>query len=80
MSKGILPKIVTEPKTNKSTLHYLTLDRITLVFDLDETLTHCNLQTSVNSDVVLKVKSKELEYDAPIHIRPHAKEVLKRLS
>jgi len=31
-------------------------DKITLVFDLDETLVHCNENLSVPSDVILSIK------------------------
>ena len=32
------------------------IDRKTLVFDLDETLIHCNENSSIKSDVVLSIK------------------------
>ena len=32
------------------------IDKITVVFDLDETLVHCNENTGVPSDVVLKIQ------------------------
>jgi CTD small phosphatase-like protein 2 len=44
----------------------------TLVFDLDETLIHCNESTSIPSDVVLPIKFPTGEIiQAGINVRPY---------
>ncbi|KAL4484210.1 hypothetical protein ABPG72_003494 [Tetrahymena utriculariae] len=53
----------------------------TIVFDLDETLIHCNEDPNVFSDVVISVAFPNGEVvQAGINIRPFAKECLKELS
>lgn len=57
------------------------LDKKTIVFDLDETLIHCNETTSIPHDVALPITFPTGEViEAGINIRPHAKEVLKALA
>ena len=49
----------------------------TVVFDLDETLIHCNDSADEESDVVLAIKFPSGEIiDAGINIRPYAKKLL----
>jgi CTD small phosphatase-like protein 2 len=49
------------------------LDRRTLVLDLDETLIHCNTNSSSKTDLSLPVKFPTGELiQAPINIRPYA--------
>jgi len=56
-------------------------DKKTLIFDLDETLIHCNESSSVVSDVVLPIKFPHGEViEAGINVRPYAFEILKELS
>jgi len=56
-------------------------DKKTLIFDLDETLIHCNESTSVPSDVVLPIKFPHGEViEAGINVRPYAYDILKELS
>ncbi|CAD8210110.1 unnamed protein product [Paramecium pentaurelia] len=55
--------------------------QITLFFDLDETLVHCNENPSMPCDVILDINvSKNQIVKAGINIRPYAKELLKNLS
>jgi CTD small phosphatase-like protein 2 len=52
-----------------------------VVFDLDETLIHCNESTELPCDVILPITFPNGEViNAGINIRPHAKEILKHLS
>ncbi|CAD8191996.1 unnamed protein product [Paramecium octaurelia] len=65
-------KIVNLPKTNQLK---------TLVFDLDETLIHCNESTSVPGDIVLPITFPTGEtIQASINIRPYAQQILQTLS
>lgn len=53
----------------------------TLVFDLDETLVHCNEHVEVRSDIVIAVKfGNGTCIDAGINIRPFARECLEELA
>ena len=53
----------------------------TVVFDLDETLIHCNDSTDEKCDVVLAIKFPTGEIiDAGINIRPYAKKLLQTLN
>eukprot|EP01017_Pseudomicrothorax_dubius_P019686 TRINITY_DN2162_c0_g1_i12.p1 TRINITY_DN2162_c0_g1~~TRINITY_DN2162_c0_g1_i12.p1 ORF type:complete len:635 (-),score=73.90 TRINITY_DN2162_c0_g1_i12:103-2007(-) len=55
--------------------------RKTIVFDLDETLIHCNESKELPSDVILPIAFPSGEIvDAGINIRPFAIEMLKELS
>ncbi|CAD8121331.1 unnamed protein product [Paramecium sonneborni] len=55
--------------------------QITLFFDLDETLVHCNENPSMPCDVILDINvSKSQTVKAGINVRPYAKELLKNLS
>jgi len=59
----------------------LYIEQITLFFDLDETLVHCNETPSLPCDVVLEITvSKFQTVKAGINIRPYAKELLRNLS
>lgn len=56
-------------------------DKKTIIFDLDETLIHCNENTSMASDVVLPIKFPGGEViEAGINVRPYAIECLEELS
>jgi len=56
-------------------------DKKTLVFDLDETLIHCNESTDMPYDVKLPIKFPHGEViEAGINIRPFVHECLKELS
>ncbi|KAL4491980.1 hypothetical protein ABPG72_008401 [Tetrahymena utriculariae] len=53
----------------------------TIVFDLDETLIHCNESTDIPADVIIPIKFPNNDIiDAGINIRPFAKECLEELS
>ncbi|KAL4505421.1 hypothetical protein ABPG72_002483 [Tetrahymena utriculariae] len=53
----------------------------TLIFDMDETLIHCNESASTPSDVIIDVRFPTGEYiQAGINIRPYAIEILQELS
>lgn len=53
----------------------------TLVFDLDETLVHCNERVEIRSDVVLTVNfGNGNSIDAGVNIRPFARECLEELA
>lgn len=57
------------------------LDRKTIIFDLDETLIHCNDSQQPTYDVKLPIKVSAKEtVEAKINIRPYAKEILRNLS
>lgn len=52
-----------------------------MVFDLDETLIHCNENTSIPYDLKLPIKFPTGEViEAGINVRPYATEILKNLS
>jgi len=56
-------------------------DKKSIIFDLDETLIHCNESTDIPSDVVLPIKFPHGEIiEAGINIRPYAVEILKEIS
>jgi len=56
-------------------------DKKTLVFDLDETLIHCNESSDMPSDVKLTIRFPGGEsVEAGINVRPYALECLKELS
>ncbi|EGR33687.1 NLI interacting factor-like phosphatase family protein, putative [Ichthyophthirius multifiliis] len=53
----------------------------TIVFDLDETLIHCNENQDVQSDITIQIKFPNQEViEAGVNIRPFCREVLKELS
>ena len=53
----------------------------TIIFDLDETLVHCNESPDMPCDVMLKINfGKGCELDAGINVRPHLRECLKELA
>ncbi|KRX07565.1 HAD-like domain [Pseudocohnilembus persalinus] len=53
----------------------------TIVFDLDETLIHCNENVNMPHDVQLSIKFPQGEViDAGINVRPFAREILRELS
>ncbi|CAD8110098.1 unnamed protein product [Paramecium sonneborni] len=53
----------------------------TIVFDLDETLIHCNESIQIQGDVVLPIKFPSGEIiEASINIRPYAQQILKTLN
>ncbi|CAD8114470.1 unnamed protein product [Paramecium sonneborni] len=53
----------------------------TIVFDLDETLIHCNSNISIQGDVILPIHFPNGEsVQASINIRPYAKQILQNLS
>ena len=57
------------------------LGKKTVVFDLDETLIHCNENLNSRYDVKLPIVFPTGEViEAGINIRPYAKEILKNLS
>jgi len=56
-------------------------DKKTVIFDLDETLIHCNESADVPSDVVLPIRFPHGEIiEAGINVRPYALEILKEMS
>lgn len=56
------------------------LDKITVVFDLDETLVHCNESLLQKSDIVLNIQVSPHELvKAGVNIRPGAIELLESL-
>lgn len=65
-----------------STLVLITfIDKKTIVFDLDETLIHCNENTSMPCDVILPIKFPNGDIiEAGINIRPYTMECLEELS
>ncbi|CAD8147045.1 unnamed protein product [Paramecium octaurelia] len=53
----------------------------TIVFDLDETLIHCNQNTSIPGDITIPITFPNNEtIQASINIRPYAKQILQTLS
>ncbi|CAK59009.1 unnamed protein product (macronuclear) [Paramecium tetraurelia] len=65
-------KIVSLPRSNNLK---------TIVFDLDETLIHCNENAQIPGDVILPITFPNGEtVQASINIRPHAQKVLQTLS
>jgi len=58
-----------------------TIDKKTIIFDLDETLIHCNENTSMPCDVILPIKFPNGDIiEAGINIRPYTMELLEELS
>jgi len=56
-------------------------DKKSIIFDLDETLIHCNESADVPSDVVLPIRFPHGEIiEAGINVRPYALEILKEVS
>ncbi|CAK82555.1 unnamed protein product (macronuclear) [Paramecium tetraurelia] len=56
-------------------------DSITLIFDLDETLIHCNERDHKLYDAILTVNlNKTQQVQAKINVRPNAVEILRKLS
>jgi len=56
-------------------------DKKTLIFDMDETLIHCNESLDMPADVVLPIMFPNGEVvEAGINVRPYAIEILKELS
>jgi Dullard-like phosphatase family protein len=56
-------------------------DKKSIIFDLDETLIHCNESADIPSDVVLPIRFPHGEIiEAGINIRPYAIEILKEMS
>jgi len=56
-------------------------DKKTLIFDLDETLVHCNASEHIPSDVVLPITLNDGNIvRAGINIRPYAVEILREMS
>jgi len=69
-------KKVNLPKRDSNTKH-----KKTLVFDMDETLIHCNESTDMPADVVLPIIFPNGEVvQAGINVRPYALEILRELS
>eukprot|EP01016_Furgasonia_blochmanni_P045293 TRINITY_DN6365_c0_g1_i16.p2 TRINITY_DN6365_c0_g1~~TRINITY_DN6365_c0_g1_i16.p2 ORF type:complete len:211 (-),score=64.93 TRINITY_DN6365_c0_g1_i16:296-928(-) len=63
---------------NKRPTH---LDKKTVIFDLDETLIHCNESLNLPADVVLPIRFPSGEIvQAGISVRPYAVECLRELS
>ena len=57
------------------------LDKITVVFDLDETLIHCNDSIKTEHHVTIPITFPDGKtVEAGINIRPGAKEILRDLS
>lgn len=74
------PKVLASKKVylNKRETHK---DKKTIVFDLDETLIHCNESTDIPYDVKLPIKFPHGEtIEAGINVRPYAVECLKELN
>ncbi|CAD8105255.1 unnamed protein product [Paramecium sonneborni] len=56
-------------------------NRKTIIFDLDETLIHCNESIQIQGDIVLPIKFPSGEIiEASINIRPYAQQVLQTLN
>jgi len=78
--KPVDPKLLAQKKVflPKKASHK---DKKSIIFDLDETLIHCNESTEIPSDVVLPIKFPHGEIiEAGINIRPYAVEILKEIS
>lgn len=53
------------------------IDSVTIIFDLDETLIHCNERSEKECDTIITVNlSKQQKVIAKINIRPNTFEVL----
>ena len=71
----IRQKLITLPKKNAY------WKKKTIIFDLDETLVHCNESPEMPCDTFLTISFAEgYELEAGINLRPYAKECLKELS
>jgi len=53
---------------------------ITVVLDLDETLVHCNVDSSENADFKFPVKFGDVNYMISARVRPHLKRFLKNIA
>jgi len=74
-SSAIAQKIVNIPRKE------INKDKKTLVFDMDETLIHCNESADMPADVILPIVFPNGEVvEAGVNIRPYAVELLKELS
>jgi len=74
------PAVIAQKRTNlpRRESHK---DRKTLVFDMDETLIHCNESADMPADVILPITFPNGEVvEAGVNIRPYAIECLKELS
>lgn len=75
------------PQNPKYKGNYSNIGKKTLIFDLDETLIHCNDSKEVKSDIVLPIifengETVDVNYkiQAGINIRPYAIEILEKMS
>jgi len=78
--KPVDPRVISQKKVflPKRATHK---DKRTVLFDLDETLIHCNESPEIPSDVILPIKFPHGEIiEAGINIRPYALECLKEIS
>lgn len=78
--KATDPSVIAQKKVNlpRREAHK---NRKTLVFDMDETLIHCNESTDMPSDVILPILFPNGEIvEAGVNVRPYAIECLKELS
>ncbi|KAL4489491.1 hypothetical protein ABPG72_002787 [Tetrahymena utriculariae] len=78
MLKPASQKVIDEKKVH---LPIRRDNKKTLVFDLDETLIHCNENANIPSDVILPIRFPTGEViEAGINVRPYCMEILKELS
>jgi len=78
--KPVDPKLLAQKKVMlpKRPTHK---DKKTVIFDLDETLIHCNESADMPCDVILPIKFPHGEIiEAGINVRPYALEILKEIS
>ncbi|CAK79948.1 unnamed protein product (macronuclear) [Paramecium tetraurelia] len=57
-----------------------TVNKKTLLFDLDETLVHCNSSISVPGDILLNINHDGETMEASLNVRPYTSHLLQQLS
>ncbi|CAD8133264.1 unnamed protein product [Paramecium pentaurelia] len=56
------------------------IDKKTLLFDLDETLVHCNSNSSTPGDILLNINHDGETMEASLNVRPYTSHLLQQLS
>ena len=60
--------------------HNPIIDKKTIIFDLDETLIHSTEEPTETYDEKIKIKPGKNAESTYVHVRPYAKELIRRLA